>query len=572
MNDITFNGIKQSLIDYYSQQDEFKDFNWTAPAITTLIDAQAYLGHYLLTYANFALNESFLDTAQKRSSVVSKAKNIGYYPNQYTSSIAKVKLDYIGNIDIDDFVIPIGTTFSATNNGITYYFRTYEPVLIQKTTTGRYWCQLLIREGTEITNTWTQNQDCSVQFILSNPKVDLSTLEITVYNNSTDVKGTVYTKLDSIAQFGPKATIYTAEENTDGNVQIYFGDGILAKKILPGNIVKCKYLATSGSIANGITSFQLVNIPGASYDKQTWKTTTLEISNSGQDRESIESIKYNAPRFFQRQGRNVIADDYRADVMKNYSEMIDAISVWGGENNTPPEYGSVFMSIKPKNALVLTTTQKQEIIEKISGTSVVGITPKIIDPTVIYVNIELSIAYNILQTKLNKNDLQQTVVDTTRSFFNNNFSSFNVDFRFSKFLGTLFTIDESILDIDAKFNLQQYILPTVNVKSSYLIDFKNGIEPNSVFIGPFAVLGESAAMIYIKDDGKGNLQTRSDNIYENIGTVDYDKGTVLIKNYTFKTEEGLQIPISITPTNNNMKVTQNYIFSVNKIDVLLNGN
>lgn len=572
MNDITFNGIKESLIQYYSSQDEFKDFNWTAPAITTLIDAQAYLGYYLFTYANFALNESFLDTAIKRSSVVSKARNIGYYPEQYKASVAKVKLDYIGNVAIDDYTIPSGTTFSATNNGVTYYFRTYEPTIVQKTSTGRYWCQLSVREGTEMTNRWTQDKESTTQFILSNPKVDTSTIKVTVYNNSSDNIGTIYTKLDSIGQFGPEGAIYTIEENTEGNVQLYFGDGILAKKIQPGNIVECTYLATTGSEANGIASFQLVNIPGAGYDKQLWTVSTVEVSNSGADRESIDSIRLNAPRFFQRQGRDVIAEDYRADIMKHYSGIVDAISVWGGENNTPPEYGTVFLSIKPKNALSLTTTQKEEMIDTILQSSVVGITPKIVDPNVLYVNMQINASYNKLYLKMTPTVLRDCITETTESFFNNSVSSFNVDFKYSKFLASIFAIDDSITDVETQVKLYQYFTPTTNVKASYIINFKNAIEPSSVFIGPYAVLGNSPAMYYIDDDGSGVLRARSDNTAEVVGSVDYKTGVLTIKNYSFSVTEGEQITAMISPENKNMSVSQNYIFSVDTIDVGLNGN
>lgn len=572
MNDITFNGIRESLIQYYSSQDEFKDFNWTAPAITTLIDAQAYLGYYLFTYANFALNESFLDTAQKRSSVVSKARNIGYYPAQYKASVAKVKLDYIGNVAIDDYTIPAGTTFSAINNGVIYYFRTYEPTLVQKTSTGRYWCQLSVREGTEMTNRWTQDKEGASQFILSNPKVDTSTIKVTVYNNSSDNIGTIYTKLDSIGQFGPEGAIYTIEENTEGNVQLYFGDGILAKNIQPGNIVECTYLATSGSEANGIASFQLVSIPGAGYDKQLWTVSTVEMSNSGADRESIDSIRLNAPRFFQRQGRDVIAEDYRADIMKNYSGLIDSISVWGGENNIPPEYGSVFLSIKPKNALSLTTTQKEEMKETILQSSVIGITPKIVDPNVLYVNIQIDATYNKLYLKMTPTVLSDNIIETTHSFFNNSVSSFNVDFKYSKLLASIFAIDDSISDVEIQIKLYQYFTPTTNTKTSYTIDFKNAIEPGSVFIGPYAVLGLSSAMYYIDDaDGDGVLRARSDNTAEIVGSVDYESGIITIKNYSFSTTEGEQITAMISPKSKNMSVSQNYIFSVDTIDVGLNG-
>ena len=571
MKDITFNGIKQSLINYYSQQDEFKDINWTAPAITTLIDAQAYLSHYLITYANFALNESFLDTAQKRSSVVSKARNIGYYPQQYKCSVAKVKLDYIGNISLDNYVIPAGTTCTAVNNGVTYYFRSVEPAPVQKTSTGRYWCQLNLREGTEITNRFVQNEYSTTNFILSNPKVDLSTLVVRVYENESDAIGTEYVRLNNISQFGPDACIYTAEENVAENIQLHFGDGIISKKIIPGNIVECTYVATSGSEANGIASFQLASIPGGSYDQQLWTVTTVEVSNSGTDRESIESIKLIAPRFFQRQGRDVIAEDYKADILNNYSELIDAISVWGGENNIPPEYGSVFISIKPKNALSLTTSQKEEIIASILESSVVGITPKIIDPNILYVNIQLNVSYNKLNAKYTPTELEHNIINNVQLFFNNKLSSFNIDFRFSKFLSELFAIDSSINDIDAKINLYQYILPITDVSQSYTIDFKNAIEPGSVFIGPYIVLGESSSVFYIEDDGSGILYAKSDNTSETVGVVDYETGLITIKNYLFKTTEGEQITVMVSPASNNMKVSNNYIFSIDTIDVLLNG-
>lgn len=571
MQNITFEGIKQSLIEYYSSQDEFKDFNWTAPAITTLIDAQAYLAHYLCTYANFALNESFLDTAQKRSSVVSKARNIGYYPEQYKTSVASLKLDYTGSVNLDGFVIPVGTTFAATNNGTTYYFRTYEPAAVQKTQSGRYWAQVNVREGTEVTNKWTQNKESNIQFILSNPKVDLSTITVKVYENESDTTGVTYNKIESIAQFGPDAAIYTVEENTEENIQLVFGDGILGKKIVPGNIVECKYVATSGSEANGIAVFQLVSIPGEGYDKQRWTVTTVSVSNSGGDRESIESIKLNAPRFFQRQGRDVIAEDYRADVMKHYGSIIDAISVWGGENNTPPEYGSVFISIKPKNALSLSSTQKNNIIATVLQSSVVGITPKIVDPNVLYVNMEINATYNKLQTLQSPVTIKEQLTEVAKSFFNNSLSSFNIDFRYSKFLAALFGVDSSITDIDTNVSIYQYITPAVNTETSYLIDFKNAIEPGTVYIGPYAVLGTSSSMYYMDDDGNGTIRVRSDNYLENVGTVDYTTGMITLKSYRFSTDVVTQIPVSVKPANKNMSVSQNYIFSIDTIDVTLNG-
>lgn len=570
MKDITFNGIKQSLIEYYSSKEEFKDFNWTAPAITTLIDAQAYLAHYLCAYAGFALNESFLDSAQKRASVVSKAKNIGYRPTQYTGSMAKLKLEFVGGVAIDNYAIPVGTSFSATNNGKTFYFRTKEAVPVQKTPTGRYWAQVTVYEGTEVTNRWTQAPDMSTRFVLSNPVVDTSTIKVVVYNNSSDDVGTKYSELESLSQFDPDAAIYTVEENTNGDIELHFGDGILSKRIEPGNIVVCTYDTVSGSAANNIAAFQLISIPNGSYDVQLWRVTTLEMSNSGTERESIESIKLNAPRFFQRQGRNVIADDFKADLLKSYGGMIDAISVWGGENNTPPEYGTVFISIKPHDALALTITQKEEIRQHVLKTSVIGITPKIVDPVVLYVTMDISAHYNEVYSSFSTKDLKQKIIETSAAFFENTASSFNVDFRYSKFLSGIFSIDETITNTDVDITLKQYLFPSVDAKASYIIEFKNAIEPGTVNVGPFTMYGQTSSSIYMNDDGNGVLNINIDNISEEVGAVDYENGTISIKSYTFTTPVGEQIPITVKPANKNMSTTQNYTFSVEKIDVAIN--
>lgn len=570
MDSLLYNDIRDSLIEYYSKQEEFKDFNWTAPAISTLIDAQAYLAYYLNTYANFALNESFLDTAIKRSSVVSKARNIGYFPTQYKASEASLKMTYTGSANLDNYIIPSRTVFSAKNEGTTYYFKTYAPALVQKTAAGRYWAQVYVREGTEVTNTWTQNSDLSVKFVLSNPKVDTSTIVVTVYDSVSDTIGTKYTLFDNILQFGPKATGYSIEENTDGNLELVFGDGILGKMITSGQIVKCTYLACSGEVANNIATFTLVSFPDSTLKTMQWSVESAASSDGGADRETIESIKLNAPRFFQRQGRNVTAEDYKADILKEYGSLINGISVWGGENNTPPQYGSVFISVKPKNGLSLSTLQKERIIDYIENTSVVGITVKIVDATALYVDMQLNLTYNPLYLKMTPNMLKEQTQSVVKSYFNNSLNSFNTEFRYSKFLSSVFNISDSIADIDMNLSLYQYFLPQVDVKTTYNIDFKNAIEPGTVVIGPYYDLTKSYDAIYMTDPNKdGILYEIIFNNYEQVGTVDYDSGVAIINTYSFGTNVGEQILATCKPANNNMSVNQNYVFSINTIDVAL---
>mgnify|MGYP004565621991 CR=1 FL=1 len=571
MKDITFDGIKNSLIEYYSSQETFKDFNWTAPAITTLIDAQAYLAHYLCVYSGFALNEVFLDTAQKRSSVVSKARNIGYRPAQYKGAYTKIKMEYIGSVDIEDFAIPAGTQFSATSASNTYLFRTKEAFPIQKTSTGRYWAQVVAYEGQRISNRWTQANDSSTRFILSNPEVDIDTIEVTVYNNEADSVGTKFTELESLSQFGPKAALYTIEENTDGNVELIFGDGILSKSIKPGNIVVCAYDAVAGSAANNIVSFQLVSIPNSTYDTSLWKIVTLDASMSGSDRESIDSIRLNAPRFFQRQGRDVVADDYKSDILRTYGGIIDSLSVWGGENNVPPEYGTVFVSVKPKGALSLTNTQKEDIKNHLLKSAVVCISPKIVNPVIIYVNMNLDVTYNPVYSSNTVKSLTSLLTDKTKTYFNDFISSYNVNFKYSKFLAEIFSVDDTISDVNTSIQFYQYMFPTVNAIVTYVIDFKNKLEKGSVFVGPFNVYGQSASSLYMKDDSNGTLYVWDDNKADRVGTVDYDAGTVTIRNYNFKSTVGEMIPVYANPANKNMSVSHNYIFSVDNVSIKINN-
>lgn len=576
MDSIIFSNIKQTLIDYYKKQDEFKDMNFAGSAINTLIDGMAYLGYYLTTYANFAINESFLDTAQKRSSVVSLSHNIGYMPAQGTSAKASVMVTYVGSSSMKDFIFPVGTTFQATKDGTTYYFRTYKTTPVNVTDAGKYWAQLDLREGTLIQQTFTQDPDSTTDFILDDNLIDLSTLTVRVFESDTDTIGIRFDELTDINQFSKKKNtdklpcLYSVKENTDGRIELEFGDGVLSESVKPGNIVKVEYLSVSGKAANNIAEFTLTNIPGNPRSVSFWMVTPVEYSNSGTDRESIQSIRQNAPKFFQRQGRDVVADDYYSDIMANYSEIVDSLSVWGGEDNDPPDYGSVYICVKPIGALSLTSLQKQSIRNHILNSSVVGITPKLVDPTVVYVNMILNVEYKRINLQITKDELTESIKNTVLKYFNNNVSSFNVDFKYSKFLSSIFNVNDTILDITLDNTLYMYFMPLTTNATTYELNFKNAIEPKSVTIGPYYVYGSSSKMYYMTDaNGDGILYEYRDTDIAEVGTVDYETGLVTINNYRFPTSAGEQIQISMKPASNNMKVTLDYIFSINSINVNL---
>lgn len=571
MDDITYSGIREAIVSYYSQQTEFKDFNWTAPAISTLIDAQAYLGYWMNTYANFALNESFLDTAVKRNSVVSKAENIGYTPTQYTAAKATVQLTYIGTLNVSDYVIPSGATFSAILDGTTYYFHSYESAVVQSTSNGRYYAQLEIREGTLLTNTWTMDTDKTQRFILSNPQVDTSVMTVTVYEGSSDLIGTVYSRLEQLNQFDNSSTVYDIAENADGSVELIFGDDILSKAIEPGWIVKCEYLACSGSAANNITTFSLIDIPGEGHDYQMWSVTAITTSHSGGDREDIENIRLNAPRFFQRQSRNVTADDYMADALNRYSNIIDAITVWGGENNDPPEYGTVFICIKPPNAIALSTIQKNNIISALEENCVVCIQPKIVDPTVVYVDMVVTLTYYKTYLTMTTDALSEKIVSTVESFFKDTASTFNTDFRYSKLLATICNIDlNAIIDCEADITIHTYQEVSNYTTASYTFEFQNEIEPGTVLIGPWESNTTGTSLPYMYDrDSDGKLWLSISSVESEIGTVDYEAGIVYINNYMFTISSNELLKVQCTPASKSMALTRDYLFYVNSVSTNL---
>lgn len=571
MDSITYKDIRTSLIEYYSKQNEFKDFNWTAPAVSTLIDAQAYLAYYLNTYANFALNESFLDTAIKRSSVVSKARNIGYFPTQYKASTCIIQITYSGTDNLDNYTIPAGTVFSAkTDDGI-LYFRTYKSALVQKTAAGRYWAQVLVREGTEITNTWTQTSDLSTKFILSDPRVETDTVTVRVYDSASDKIGTLYSEFTNILQFGNNATGYSLEETPDGNIELIFGDGVLAKLITAGQIVKCTYWTCSGSAANNISTFQLVSFPDDKLKIAKWEITSVSApSDGGADKETVDSIKLNAPRFFQRQGRNVTADDFKADLLNEYSNLAEGVSVWGGENNNPPAYGNVMVCVKPLKALSLSSLQKESIKNYLEKSSVVGITVNVVDPIVLYVNMQLTVTYNKLYLKMQSDTFTDTIKSTVKSYFNNSISSFNSTFKYSKFLSSIFAIADTISDIDMSLKIYQYFDTSVGLKTTYNIDFQNAIEPGSVIIGPFYDFSISSDSIYMSDlYNDGVLYQKTIDDITEVGSVNYETGLITINGYSFGTQVGEQIQATCVPANNNMSVSKNYVFTIDSIDVSL---
>lgn len=574
----TYEGVRKNIVEYLSSNPTFKDYNFTAPAISTLIDALAYTSHYLIRYANFSLNECFLDTAQLRSNVVSHAKELGYIPYQYKAAKVKLRLrikDIVASSIKDSIKIPVDTTFLATSleTKKTYTFRTTEQFMFVQDEHKNWYADIEAIEGTFVTEKFKQDEYYTTKYYLINDKVDTEYITVMVYNTPTDLIGCEFIPIKDITSFNEDAPIYFLQEASNGKIEIYFGDGKIARKLYPHSIISVKYLVTNGSKANNIVSYTLNNRIG-NLNTSDISIEVLEPSSEGADREDIESIRFNAPKFYQSQDRAVTVSDYNALLINEFGGWINSVVSWGGEDNIPPQYGTVFICIKPKYFESLSPAQRTKIKTYLEKKNMPCIDVQIVDPSYIDVVMDLKIDWYAYKTSKQKNEIYSLIEETVRNFFTMNVASFSSKFKYSKFLTTISEVDKSIDSILTDIKLKQYIKPISNVETSYYLDFLNDIKPGSVKIGPWFV-NLDTNVYTIEDmysDGKLYVRTPSEKTFL-VGTVDYERGKITINNYKFGNGTNLKlIPVTCTPLAYNISTTKNYLLNLNNLTIEINEN
>ena len=570
----TYEGVRKNIVEYLSTNPTFKDYNFTAPAISTLIDALAYTSHYLIRYANFSLNECFLDTAQLRSNVVSHAKELGYIPYQCHASKVKLRLR-INNPDLnisDGTKIPIDTTFSATLNDQTYTFRTVEQYTFIQDDDNLWYADIEAIEGTFVTESFLQDEYYNTRYYLINESIDTDYMNVIVYASQSDTIGTEYAPVKDITSFGRNEKIFFLQEAYNGKVEIYFGDGIIANKIDPFSVIKVKYLVTNGSKANNIINFRLNNDIDSTIKQHDISIDVLSPSSEGSNKEDVESIRYNAPKFYQAQDRAVTTSDYNALLINEFGGWIDSVICWGGEDNIPPQYANAFICVKPKYTDVLSPSQKEKIINYLENKNLPCIDVIIVDPSYIDVIMNLSVDWYAYKTTRQKSEIINLLENNVKNFFDVNITSFSSKFKYSKFISEISNIDSSIDSILTDIKLCQYITPVSNVETSYRVEFLNKIEPGSIFIGTWYMSGDTSLYHMSDIDNDGNLYLiSSSGIKKLIGSVDYNNGVVSINNYEFKSNINLSsIPVTCIPSVQNINTSKNFILKLTNLIINVN--
>ena len=489
VTELDFADIKQNLKNFLKQQTEFNDYDFDGSGLNVLLDVLAYNTHYNALNAHYSLNESFLDSAQIRGNVVTRAKLLGYTPRSVLSPRATVDIvvSIAGEVGTIPTVLELtrGTKLNTVVSGEEFQYvvlQTQQATLVGTTYTFN---DVVIAEGTTRELKYRVDNDIENQkFQLSDYDADTSTLRVRVQSNEESSSFDIYTKFESLKNVNSESKVYFLQENPSGYYEIYFGDGITGFKPTNNNIVTIDYVTTKGSESNGANSFSMVDSIGGFSSI----TVTLDTAaGGGVESETMESIRFNAPLTFIAQNRAVTADDYASIIKKEFSN-IDSISTWGGEDNDPPDYGKVYICIKPLLADQLTTAEKTDITGVIlKGKNVVSITPEIVNTNFTYLEIDCNFKYNPNLTDRSSVELQSVVRDTITDYNFNNLNKFDGVFRHSQLTRAIDNSDPSILNTIVRPRMFQNITPS-NV-STLPNDF------NLSFTSPFYQSGNSTAFI-----------------------------------------------------------------------------
>jgi hypothetical protein len=479
ITELDFSNIKNSFIQYLQGQDTFKDYNFQGSALSTILDVLAYNTQYNAYYLNMVANEMFLDSALQRASVVSHAKLLNYTPKSAIAPSATINFTANGVAPNEAFTLPRFTNFlSEAIGGVNYNFVTTESTTINNNNdTSVTFSDIELKQGIPTTYRYVLNTTSNPKALFEIPDatIDTTTLNVFVQQNNANTNYDVYQSASNYLELNSSSLVYFLQESLTGTYEIYFGDGVLGKKLDNDNVIVLSYISTDGTSASGANNFVLMDsIPGMTSSS----INPVVAASQGGTKESISSIKFQAPKSYSAQNRAVTKEDYITILQQNTLGIsFDAVNVWGGEQNDPPVYGQVFVSLKPSGGYSLTATQKQRLIsEVIKPISVLTVEPNIVDPDYTYLNISASVYYDPNKTSQTPLQLESGIKSSITTFAKNNLNTFNSTFSSYDLLSSIQNYSSSIISSDFSIKLQKKFYPNLSSSSSYNLYYGTQLE------------------------------------------------------------------------------------------------
>ena len=590
VTELDFADIKENLKAFLKQQTEFNDYDFDGSGMSVLLDVLAYNTHYNAMNAHFALNEAFLDSAQIRGNVVTRAKLLGYVPRSILSPRATVTI----TVDVSGesgtipttLTLPRGTKLKTLIGGEEFQYVVLDNHTAPLESNKFTFSNITICEGSFREIKYRVDNDIENQkFQLSDDHADTSTLRVRVQENEESTAFDIYTKFESLSTVNEETKTYYLQQNSNEYFEIYFGDGVTGFKPTNNNIVTLDYVITKGDESNGAgdavnsaTGFSAVdNVGGFS----TITILTNALSAGGVEEETSESIRFNAPLTFTSQNRAVTADDYAAIIKKSFAN-IDSISTWGGEDQDPPEYGRAYIAIKPLLSQTLTEDEKSEITGVIlKGKNVVSITPEIVDPNFTNLELDVFFKYNPNLTDRSSTDLQTVVRDTIKDYNFNNLNKFDGVFRHSELLRKIDNSDPSILNSTVRPRMFQNITPVNNALNNFDLTFTSPffqsgnsstfvlnstafkINSEDCFFGDIPIAGSTTRQVIVYKKVAGANVT----VIANAGTLDVPNGKITLNSFQPDTTDVIRL--TLTPNSLDLAPKRDQLLTIDDTRVTI---
>ncbi len=576
---LDFTSIKNNLKTFLANKEEFEDYNFEASALSNVLDVLAYNTHYNGLVANFALNESFLSTAQLRSSLVSIAQGIGYIPKSKTTATAVIRLslNLTGVVGRPTTIaLPADTKFKSTVNDVVYDFYTRDNITATDNGSGVYEFltatgsnDITIYEGQVKQKTFLVGPYSeSLVYVIPEPTIDTSTAIVRVYESATSSTFATYSNIIEATVINDDTTLYILKEAPNGFYELSFGDGItLGKSPESGNKVVVDYLKTNGALANTAKVFTPVS--SVTVDSVNYELTisTVTAALGGDDEESIESIRKNAPFQYAAQNRMVTAADYSTLVLRNFSTQIKDIKAWGGEDALLPRFGAVYLSIVFEDGIPLSTqtATKTAIIDLAKQLSIISFDLVFEDPITTFLESNVFFQFNPQLTTLSLNSIQSSVNLAVENYFSNTVGEFDKAFRRSNLLTFVDDVSPAVLSSRADIKMQQRITPTGGSIEDFNLRFPASIlEPddiNYVVTTTTFIYNSKVCMIRNRlNTNKLEVVSIADQVIQidNIGSYDPEAGTLNITGLSVESVVGGvdYLKISLVPSNQSAIITE----------------